>query len=406
MLWSIVTPLIAGAESEWEEWKYHIPIQADGSNPYKSLFLTEDVYEQATTSLDDLRIVDSRGEAVPYFLQDGFSDYHKNIQTYESEQLTSVQKGNDTIIDFFIKPIRENEDINGNRISLDVPEENFLKHLVIYGSYDGNEWEELMTDYIYRADSLEKMDVRFPRTYKYEYYRVRLLDNGERLSISHLQLSYLAETLNWEAFQKSTTLQYERKEIEQETIITIENPQRLKLTSIDLELMGNFQRTYEVFGDGNRRINVNGSSEFFNFTLEETLLSNTSIEWANTSISDKQLTIVIQNQDNPSLPLEGISVEYAVDKLVFEDNGNGPFYLHYGNPDAQKPNYDIEQFRTYIEKEAQDLLILGEQVKKVGGEEDINTAKEWNWSLIFNILVGMISVLLIAFLLVKMRKKE
>lgn len=408
MIWWIPNQNVSATttENSWKDWSFYSPIQLEGTSKYKAVFLSEEVYEHANPNLEDLRIIDSEGSAIPYYIQNGQTDTENNRIAHGSILTSKIQKNNDTLFDFKINPIRENQDIIGNTLVFSLPEQNFLKHLVIFGSYDGNHWEEVGRDYIYRTDRIQKSEVSLEENYKYGYYRIKMIDNAEKISLSNLELIYSETLLEWQDYQKSIKLPYEIKNEGKETIIQLENPQQLKIKEISLDVSGNFQRSYLLFGSEQRRIEAEGPQELYNLSFKDVEISSTSISLAQHPISDQQITINIANLDNPPLDIQNVNVVYDIDKIVFENNGIAPYRLYYGNPQAQVPQYDLKQFQDYIEKEKQDILKLDSAVALNEDTANTNHLKGFNLKVFFNVIVVAISILLAIFLLRKLNHKS
>ncbi|WP_458414867.1 DUF3999 family protein [Schinkia sp. CFF1] len=407
MIWCIPDRNVSAAttQNSWKDWSLYNPIQLEGSSSYKAVYMTEEVYEHTLPNLADLRIIDNEGTAIPYYIQNGQTDSENNRIVHDSILISKMQKNNDSLFDYKINPIRESQDIIGNKLVFSLPDQNFLKHLVIYGSFDGNHWEQVGRDYIFRTDRLQKNEVPLEQEYKYSYYRIEIVDNAEKISLSKLELIYSETSSEWQDYQKSTRLSYEIKNEDKETIIQLENPQQLKIKEISLEVSGNFQRSYLLFGSEQRKIEMEGIQELYNLSFQDIQISNTSISLAQYPISDKQITIRIANRDNPPLDIQDVNVVYNIDKIVFENNGKAPYRLYYGNPQAQLPQYDLKQFQGYIEKEKQDILNLDSAVPLNEDTAKTNHLKGLNLKVIFNVIVVAISILLAIFLLRKLNNK-
>lgn len=133
--------------------------------------------------------------------------------TYTTELLGEVKKEkDDSIFDFEVTPLGKNVDIRGNSLKVSLPNENFLKHVEVYGSYDSIGWERVKLDDLYRIDSLTKDTIELDDKYSFRYYRLKVLNNVEGLSFPQMQLSNVISDLQWRDFQKSATPKYELKQ--------------------------------------------------------------------------------------------------------------------------------------------------------------------------------------------------
>lgn len=408
LIFSLGTIGVSAAEEDaWKDWSFYSPLQLEGSSKYKAVYLTEEVYEHSLPSLADLRLIDGNGNVVPYYIQYGQTVTEKNELVYQAKLVATAQKDNDTKLDFNIKPIRENSDIVGNMLLFSLPEQNFLKHIIIYGSFDGNHWEQVGKDFIYRTESLQKNRIPLVEAYKYSYYRVTILDNAEHITLPKLELIYQATNSQWKWYEKSTVLNYELTEEDKVTVIKLSNPQHLRIREIHFDVDGNFQRPYSLYDSNGRWIAADEVQELYNLHFKNIEISNTGILLDKSPLSTEQITIKIENRDNPPLNIQGITVNYYIDKIVFEDKGETPYRLYYGNQQVKQPQYDLKLFQSYIEKEKQDVVMLGKAVSMKPNQDTTGSELPgWlNLKIIFNIVVVLISLILIVLLVRKLNKQ-
>jgi hypothetical protein len=381
------------------EWRFSKSIELQGSGKYHRLFLDEDVYKAAREDLGDVRIIDDKGQFVPFYVDSGASKASNKQVIYKSALIDSVKKNNDTLLDFRIDPLDTTKDILGNRLSLSLPAaQAFLKHLEIYGSYDGNQWELLKKDHVYRTEQLEKSTVMLDSMYKFAYYRIKILDNVENLVFPQLQLVHSTLETSWQEFAKTVVLPYEVKQDNGQTLLTISNNNQLRITKVLLEAGGSFTRSYTVQGADGKDIAVEGKRELYRLDFKDVQLQNTAISGVAPIVQSK-FTIRINDQDSPPINLTGLKVDYFIDKLVFEYQTGRTYQLLYGNGGAGRPSYDISSFRQQIEQEGPVFAKLGAQIAAPEAASAASTAQSWfqtkTW---FNVIIIAVSVLLALFL--------
>lgn len=390
-------------EHQLNEWRYSKEVIVEGSNAYKTFFLDEEIYEHALHRLEDLRILDDKGEIVPYYIQSGYLDQDQSKISFQSYVVHTGRKNNDTFVDFQIRPTSQNTDIVGNELVFTLPNQNFLKHIVIEGSYDGNQWNKVISDHLYKADHLEKNRVLLGDIYKYSYYRITVKDNIENIILSEVALLNNQQKKEWHAYQKSTVPTYKITTEEKHTTIEVQNPQQLKINEIELEIGENFQRSFLVY-DEDEHLVLSEESELYNLDFTNVKISNTNIVFSNQPLSSRVLTVKINNQDNPPLKINSVNIAYYVDKLVFIDSGSSSYSLFYGNADATKPTYDLEQYKEHLEMEVQDQVTLGD--KKIRYSNLDEAADSWlNMKYVFNIVIVLVSFLLAFLLTRKLNRK-
>ncbi len=401
LLWILAVPVFAA--ENLDAWNYSAPINFEGSNKYKAFYLTEEIYEHALPGLADIRIVDAKGEYVPFYIQNGSNSLRENTIIYKSEIVQKLKKNNDSYIDFAIIPLKNNIDITGNSLIFALPSGNFLKHIDIYGGNDGNSWDYIGKDYVFRAEGREKNKVSIGNKRKYTYYRIVVLDNPEDIALEKMNLSNNYTDNQWNNFIKTAEVAYDVKTEKSDSILTIANKQRLTIKQVILEVESDFQRNYTVFSGENPNGTILKSGEIYNLQLENVKVSGAKIDFGNNPISTPTINIKIDNRDDRPLTIKSISIEYYVDKLVFPDVGNTPYQLCFGNEKATKPKYEIELQKAYIEKEQHDSCSLGAiQVKA----KEMTAPSSFNMKYVFNGIIVAISLLMIVVLITRLGGKK
>lgn len=406
-LWTgIILPPQAQASSvpqaSEDAWTYAKPIETTASGGYRSLYLDNEVYAKSGSGLSDLRIVDAKGSFVPYYIESGTVETADRAVTYTAKLVHTERQQQSTSFDYAINPLKPGTDIQGNRLLFTLPDASFLKHIVLYGSYDGMAWEKVLQDDLYRTGQVDKSWIDLGETLKYSYYRLTVLDNAENLSFPAPRLIHQLTEVKSSDFRRTGVPRYEIKEEDGETRIVIDNGDRLKIKRIKLESEGSFLRWYDLKDQEGSIIPVEGNSELYRMDFKDTRIAGTDIVTVN-PVNSPALTLTIYNKDDAPLALTGISTEYLVDKLIFADNGKGPYRLLYGNPDAAAPEYDIVNFKAQISQETLGDAILGDEIQKPATQPAPETGPPVG-KLIFNILIVAVSLLLV-FILVRKAKK-
>jgi hypothetical protein len=400
LVWMLSMPVFAAENID--EWKYTVPINFEDNSKYKSLFLMEEIYEHASPDLTDLRIVDVKGDYIPFYIKKGTNTLRQTKIMYRADVVQSFKKYNDSYIDFVIIPSKDNTDVSGNSLIFELPAGNFLKHIEIYGSYDGESWDYISKDYIFREESREKNEVPVGNKQKYTYYRIVILDNIENITLKNMSLSNKYTDSQWSRFIKTAQVDFDFKTDKSASVVTLSNKQNLKIKQIVLEVENNFQRNYKVYGDNSNKVIIK-QGELYNLQLENVKVAGTKIDFSSNPISAPIITIKIDNRDDRPLTIKSIFIEYYIDKLIFPDVGNAPYQLYFGNDKAQKPKYEIELQKEYIEKEQQGSCGLGTiQVK----DKKITDLRSVDMKYVFNCVIVAVSILLIGVIITRMNVKK
>ncbi|MFZ5969903.1 MAG: DUF3999 family protein [Bacillota bacterium] len=384
-----------------EGWKYYKDIQGKQDDPYKAFFLDEDIYRNANDNLSDIRLVNEKNEFVPYFLSSNYLHTKNDMDIeFHGNKLNTYRKNNDTYTDFEILSSAENEDVFGSKLVLSPDEKEFLKAVKVYGSYDNQLWDFLKDDQIYQVNDLKKTEIHLDTIHKYKYYRFQLIDNVEGISLQDLKLVYNEKEITYQQYKKTRAIKdYAVENTDNKTTILIENADHLKISGI--QLLANtdiYNRTCQIYYSEK-------DQKDFTYLLSDRIykihLKNYQAQKNEISIYDgigyflrlDTIKIVIENQDDKPLDISEIQIDYYVDKVVYKKDESPSYKVYYGNSKAQKPSYDIEDYKQYIEGEQQELCTLSAEVKLQTAAS--NPDKPFNYKLLLNSIVALISVSLI-----------
>ncbi|MFD2881479.1 DUF3999 family protein [Paenibacillus rhizoplanae] len=279
------------------QWKLSREISVPEAAPYYELYLDEAVYRSAAEDLRDLRIQDSTGAPVPYYMESGAETVEEHSAVYSSALTHKAVKGTDTLLDYQIKPLAEHVDIQGNRLVFELPADSFLKHVEVWGGYDGQAWELLGTGDLYATNGLSADSITLERSYKFGYYRLVVKNNPEGLEFPGLTLVDSSREWSTAAFMRQKTPQTEIKQVENRTEIMISNTDRLKIGKVMLGSTGNFLRRYELYDSAGIKLPVTGSGELYRLDFKDTRISRTEIQPVVPAASDS-LRVVIYNLDD------------------------------------------------------------------------------------------------------------
>jgi len=172
----------------------------------------------------------------------------------------------------------------------------------------------------------------------------------------------------------------------------------LKISKITLKVDTNFRRSYSVIDSSGDSVLKTGEIYRIKFNDKEILKNH--IDFGENYTNRKMIKINIKNADDQPLNIKEINEEIILDKIVFEDNGSANYKLYFGNPKAEKPQYEIENFKDYIDKEKNDEIKLGE-IKNY----QIDSKADFDYKLIFNIVIVLVSIILIVLLVLRIFRK-
>lgn len=391
------------SDTSLDEWAYSKSITITEESNYKYFFLNKEVYQYADSTLNDIRIVDKNNEYVPYY----FSIESREENMEELEFLSALintyhDDENNSFFDFHFLPILE-EDVKGKKIIFEIYESDYSKQIVIYGREEKTDWTYITQDTVYNIDGIRKNEIEFNNLQYYELYRIKIIENNNEISIRDCTLIFNELQQFYHQFLKTVALDFNINTEDNFTLIEINNPHHLRLRNLDLYINENFDRTYEVFKETEEEHIKIQSGRMFYMQFKDINIIDTEIDFGRNPLSYEKFVVQINNQDNRPLNIERINAEYFIDKIVFEDIGTGPYTLYFGNESALKPEYDIVNFKSYIDNEKQLEVTLGSTVLLKAGEKAAEEA--FDYKFIFNILIITVTVILLVFLAFVLKKK-
>ena len=367
-------------------------IEVVGDNQYQSVRLTPQVYNAANSDLSDLLIKDRNGENVPYFIHSGTKSTQARQESYVMELIQSYLKDDNFYFDYKLSVIR-NSDTISTSIGFSTRNTSFAKVVDVYGSYDNIHWDFVQRDSIYSIDHQSKLTIDFFSPQKYTHFRLQMGNNLEQIAFDAVYLLYSVETSEETYFIETLVPRYRVDSGERRTDIVVEGLKNLRLCDITIHTDSMFQR--------NARTPQGISKEIFNLSFRDTSYSDTTIPLYWAISQDDTYTVTIADADDKPIQIDGITVRYYADEIVFETRVNEVYTLVFGaNSSKTAPVYDIERYKNEILKGAVDQAALGEIVYETAA-----APPERDYRFLFNSILVLITLLLGTVIVRKLKKK-
>ena len=367
-------------------------IEIDGENQYKAIRLTPQIYNAANSDLSDLLIKNNNGENVPYFINAGSKNKTASKESYLMELINSYLKDDSFYFDYKLAVMR-NSDIISTSIEIATRNTNFAKEVDVYGSYDNINWDFVQKDKIYSIDDKLKLTIEFVHPQKFTHYRLKLANNLEQISFDAVNLIYSIETSEETYFIETLEPRFNVESGNRKTNIVIEGLKNLRLCDITIHTDSMFKR--------NASTSHGISKEIFNLSLSDTSYSDTTIPLNWHISSDETYIITIADADDKPIQIDGITVRYYADEIVFKGNANEAYMLEFGTDSSKAaPIYDIERYKNEILKGTIDQAIIGEILYATE-----KVTPERNYKAVFNIVIIVVTLLLGTVIILKLKKK-
>lgn len=406
IVWGLtIVPMQVWAAEDLTGWRCSKEVKLSGSSKYKAVMLDEDVYRNASPDLSDLRVVNNKGEAVAFYLQSSTPYENRKSTTYKTQITDRFSDRNDSYTDFKVLPLQENSDVLATSLSFSIPQAGFAKQIDLLGSHDGVQWQRILSDNIYRVDSLTKTTVQLNNTLKYRYYRIKVPNNLENVSIDKLDAVYETVQKDYESYIRTAGLAYEVQQKDKTTLLIVHNKDRLSINEMQLDTEGVFNRSYAVYtAQGAEEASYGITGDIYSLDFKDVKLNKTGIDFSKKPITAEYIHVKINNKDDKPIAIKGINTKFLLHKLVFEAKAREEYKLFFGNEKAARPSYDINSFLSHIEAEGQDISTLANfQEYAQNTESKKNTP---NTSLIFNGVLVVAAGFLIFIIARKLNSKS
>ena len=302
--------------------------------------------DAAQPALEDLRIVDSTGNQVPYLIERLLPDPESTIPPTEFR--STIENGATHL------NLKTGTSAPIIGVSLETPATRFMKAADVEGSNDGRTWTKLAGgDSLFQLpNGATKLRVSFPEG-AWQFLRITIDELGSPpVPFTGAHLHKARTTAPAEAV--AVTIK-SRDESPGTTRLALDlGAANLTLGSLRIESNEPvFTRAVtlavpEVGDDGIRerniadaviyRVNVNGKNEAH---LEIPLESQ---------IQTRELFVLIRNEDSPPLSIDTVRADRRLVRLTFFANQPGQYSLLSGNTQCAAPRYDLSALSGKLRK--------------------------------------------------------
>ena len=388
----LALPLLLGAVSVADGFYKSVDAEISGISEYKAIRLTPEIYASSSADLYDILII-SDGKVLPYFQNSFESDISVSAESYAMAPADSYLKETAQFLDYKVANL-PNHDIIATSVNISTNEQ-FVKSAVLYGSYDGANWEKITEDNIYNVNSSSHLSISLGYGEKFTWYRFELEGNQQPVSFDAVWLEYSTESVRTQAFAEALSPQFTVEEDGKDTVISINGVKNLPIQDITFE-------TDSIF---NRTVSAGRSTEtLYNLIFGNTTYKNLTLPMNGYKPRSDNLEVRIYNKDDSPINIKSVNLSYFAADLVFKTPESESITLYFGNNTiTSPPQYDIESYKSYVIAEGYDMLPLADVKTIIVQEEETEPA---DYTLLFNIIIAAASVILAGLIIVMMRKPK
>lgn len=387
---------------------YHFKRSLQGiSESWHTLTLQNEIYSKIRPDLADVRIfgITAKKDTIEaaYRWKRPSGPYEKKITSFKIINQSFTKGGT-----FYTLELPNVEPIN--EISLDFSNDNYDWRINLEGSNEQVTWFTLLSNYRILALNNDEVKaftfskLKFPNA-KYKYYRV-FINSQTNTTLQSAAISFNdTEDGVLRNYQiKNQSISQNRKL--QQTIVSVDLASALPVHAIKINISDSFDYYRMVqFQYVSDSIKLKNGYEYLYEDLPSGILTSFGTnEFKTDRVLAKKFKMIIQNFNNPPLPIKDVELKGFPDQLEIRFLKKADYYLVYGNKLAEKPRFDLTYFAEKIPKNTSKLH-LGKEMR-IAPRAEAHQQPLFQNKLWLYILMGFIILLLGGFTLQMMNTKE
>lgn len=336
-----------------------------------------------------IRILDSKGEEVPYVLR---SYKNKFLSTFNPIEISSIEVLKDSVTSILFENL---ESKIQEKLTLKIANTKIGKMYSVHGSNDGSTWYGLMSEAGFsnlssKTATFVERTIWFPRN-TYKYIRIDF-DDRRSPPINIIGAGDYSSTYFTKLPVEIKDFRYDISQNKEgnKTIINFSSKRTHSIDVISFEIGTNyFQRDAKVYINYDETQQIGGLKIRY-YQLSSRKFNSFEIQYLN----NRKFTIVIDDQDNPPLDIESIKLFQRPVYLVADLKENEKYRVKIDTA-LDFPYYDLRNFvndDTVIVEEAS----IGE-LKYLNGEtpyEEDESFFKSDYFLWIATIVGILMVLI------------
>ena len=382
-------------------------INAVAKNGLHKISLAAEIRSFSKEDLSDFRILDSKGTEISYYILQGNNESTSSLFTeFKILSRTTIPKKETTIV-------FENDKTSLSEITLSINNSDVTKPYSISGSNNQKEWFGLVNKAVL-SELKNNEDVSVFKTIplplsSYRYLKIDLNDSIS-LPINILKIGFFTHKINAADLVEITKRSIKTMQIQaqKKTLIHIafSHPQIVNQINFTVSNPNLFQRNAQIYV--NKKTLVKNKTKkyqetLFNFELN----SNQKNSFTVPQLFEKDFFIEIENHDNQPLTFTKIQFFQNPITIIADLKANENYNIQTGNPELNRPEYDLENFKNNINTDLPEATIHDIQ-HLTAKKNEIKTQSFWQqaWFMWLCIGLGGIAIVFFSANLVKDMKKH
>jgi hypothetical protein len=358
-------------------------------NGLHRIILPAEIRSFSKEELGDFRILDAKGNEIPYYIFQGNNEVTSSSSFSECKILskTGIPKKK-TVIIF------ENPKTSIDEIVLSITNSDVTKSYSISGSDNQEEWFGLVNNSLLNGlennqETSVYKTIPLPLT-SYRYLKIELNDK-KTLPINVLKIGFFTNKTSSlkveEVFAKNTRIQQIPANKKTRIHINFNRAQIINQISFTITSPNLFQRNAQIYVNKKRQIN-HKSTPFPETIFAFELSSNQRNMFSIPQLFEKEFLIEIENRDNQPLNLDKIQFFQKQLAVIADLKANEKYTIQTCNPKLHSPEYDLENFKNKMSNNLPEAKIY--DIKHLSTKENQTKDKSfWQQSWFMWLCIGL-----------------
>ncbi len=346
-----ISALPAYADFSVTAWQYKSKVDISGqTGDYVSLDIPSDAFTKLRSDLADLRVVSEDGE-VPYALAlEDEKSLYAEVQARMFNLAVLPGQATTFMVDLGSSGLLH------SRITINTSSENFRRGVEVYTSDDADSWQLInakgqIFDFTDEANGVKSQytTVEYPESAR-RYLRVVINDLGEAPLAIH------SVSVERQVVEKARTITYaptyqisENSADKSTDIVTDLGSSGIPTSGGELKTADDiFSRGVVIYASNDKKSwSLVGTS--YIFSIDTPKFSGANLKFSYAESRDRYIKVSILNGDDRPINFSGMTLSGIVRSIIFKPLSGRHYFLYLGNPEAVKPEYDIEKFAGYLD---------------------------------------------------------
>ena len=311
------------------------------------LVIPDEVFSKATCDLSDLRI----------------KGITSTQDTIEAAYLLQIASDQVSTVSFPIKTLNKVRNTNGfsysfempfdtviNELQLNFNNKNFDFKIILEGSADFKLWENIVSDYRLVAFSDGEEQFNFSKIkfgdVRFRYLRLTCQTNNDP-NFTTATILYNKIVYGDHRGVAPIATEIKKTENNKNTVTNFTLKNTLPYSGVQFEINQQFDyyRPFTLEALTAVIKNETGETERYTTVLSGMLSSFDEKKFSFDNICCKKFRLTIFNGNNPPLTVRSSAFSYNAHKLKIRFIEKAEYALYYGNPNVEKPQYDLINFQ-------------------------------------------------------------